>query len=257
MKFIDFFDRIFVISLESRLDRRKGAARELERIGMPFNSAKVELFLATPPPSAGSFPGIGARGCFESHLAVLKKAQMRGLSSVLVIEDDVAFSEKFLRDEDRLVDQLSQTDWDLVHFGYSPEQVGDQDADSVARIYPFFREIISTVCYCVSGRVLNRLISYLESLSSRPPGHFEGGPMPIDGAYNVFRWRYPDIVRRISIPTVAHQRSSRSDVYPDLAWFDRTPIIRDIATGARSLGLPALGRGLASHWSAWRTRPRP
>lgn len=242
MRFTQFFDGIYVINLEDRVDRRRQVTSELHRAG--FAEGSVEVFSAKRPGDPGPFPSTGARGCFESHLAVLRRARDRGLGNVLVLEDDVVFSPRLPAAEEELLGQLSSMSWDLVHFAYGPEQSTDEAASERFGLYPFFREIIWTTCYGVNCRSIDLLITFLETLMRRKPRHYQGGPMPIDGAFNVFRWQYPQIVRLIAIPTIAHQRPSRSDVYPDLGWYDRVPVARSLAGLARELGLASLVRRL-------------
>lgn len=242
MKLSQFYDRTYVINLEDRIDRRRQVSAEVRRVG--FAEDRVEIFSARRPDGPGPFPSTGARGCFESHLAVLRQARDRGLANVLVLEDDVVFSPELPAAEEELLAPLSGMSWDLVHFAYGPEQATDEAAGARFGLYPFFRDIIWTTCYGVNGRALGLLIPFLETLVRRRPGHYLGGPMPIDGAYNVFRWQYPQIVRLIAIPPIAHQRASRSDVFPDLGWYDRLPVARSLAGAARDLGLAGVVRRL-------------
>jgi len=56
---------------------------------MPLTPHKVEIFPAIGPDEAGGFPSIGPRGCFSSHVAILKQAKHQGLSNILIVEDDL------------------------------------------------------------------------------------------------------------------------------------------------------------------------
>ena len=80
---------------------------------------------------------------------------------------------------------------------------------------------------------VDRLLRFLEELQQRPPGHPDGGPMHLDGAYSTFRAQNPDVVTLIASPNLGWQRSSRSDIYPN-AWFDRVPGFRQLAGAART-----------------------
>jgi glycosyl transferase, family 25 len=71
MKLIDFFERVYAINLPYRKDRRSMIVEELKKAGIPLVPNKAEIFSAIRPDNAGEFPSIGARGCFESHLAIL------------------------------------------------------------------------------------------------------------------------------------------------------------------------------------------
>src|SRR5690606_15681426 len=75
MALIDWFDRVYVISLASRTDRRKQMAAMLARAGVEICAGVVEFFDAVRSDAADGFPSPGARGCFLSHLAVLRRAK--------------------------------------------------------------------------------------------------------------------------------------------------------------------------------------
>jgi glycosyl transferase family 25 len=246
---MDFFDRAYVINLPSRVDRRQEMTKELEEAGMPFSIGKVELFSAIRPESPGSFESIGCRGAFLSHLNVLKKAKEHNLRNVLVMEDDLQLRSDFLQYEEILLRELSEVDWDIVHFGYGPIVhfgygsivhfgYGSED-ESVKDVclpilQPFDGEIIGAQFYAVNAKALDKLINFFEVLLQRPAGHPDGGPMGPDGVFNVFKWQYPDTVRLIAIPSFGDQRSSRSDISP--SWFDKLPILKSLVQLLRRLG---------------------
>ena len=85
------FDHLYVINLPARTDRRDEMAGELRRIGTGFDDRRVTLFAAVAPEDASGFRSIGARGCFLSHLGVLRAAQAAGYRRILVLEDDCDF----------------------------------------------------------------------------------------------------------------------------------------------------------------------
>lgn len=237
MKLTEFFNRVYVINLPYRVDRRNAMEKELESAGMPFTLGKVELFEAIKPDSAGPFESIGYRGAFLSHLAVLKKAKELQLKNVLIMEDDLAISEHLEDYEDSIIEQLQESKWDIVQFGYFPDRFVKLGESAFATLEPFSGEVIGAHFYGVNGKALEQLINFFEMLLSRPAGHPDGGPMSPDGALNIFPWQHQDIVRLISIPSFGGQRSSRSDCYPDLKWFDRLPVFKRLATVARDLGI--------------------
>lgn len=228
MKLIDFFERVYAINLPSRKDRRRMIVQELKKAGMPPKPNKVEIFPAIRPDDAGDFPSIGARGCFESHLAILKQAQADRLTSVLIVEDDLKISERFRTEQAVLVDRLCGTDWDFVYFGHI-EQVAKTGG---VTLEPFSGPLVTAHFYAVNGKILDRLVWFLEQVKQRPPGHPDGGPMHIDGAYSTFRNQNPDIVTLIASPNLGWQQSSRSDIASN-AWFDRLPVFTEMASLAR------------------------
>ena len=84
-----FFDRIVCINLKERNDRREIAEKRFQELGIP-----VEFYLADRDPESGE------RGCYNSHMTVIKKAYHDNLNNVLIFEDDVcptkSFSEKII-----------------------------------------------------------------------------------------------------------------------------------------------------------------
>ena len=95
------FAHIFIINLEHRADRRKEISKQLALINLNFDSPNVDLFKAIRPSDASGFESVGARGCFLSHLGVLRQAM--SLGNVLVLEDDLDFVLG--------IDALLQDDW--------------------------------------------------------------------------------------------------------------------------------------------------
>lgn len=78
---LDMFERIHVINLSSRADRRAEMAEQLQRIGRSIDTPTVRVFDAVRPAAAGPFSTIGTRGCFTRHLGILRDARAAGLSS--------------------------------------------------------------------------------------------------------------------------------------------------------------------------------
>ncbi|MBW3586846.1 MAG: glycosyltransferase family 25 protein [Cyanobacteria bacterium 0813] len=228
-KITDYFQGVYAVNLPERKDRRQLIVKELEEAGMPLMPHKVEIFPAIRPDEAGGFPSIGARGCFSSHVAILKQAKQQGLSNILIVEDDLEISPKLRAHQAVIVEQLCQQDWDFVYFGH----VEEVENKSPVALVPFSEGVMTTHFYAVNGRIFGRLLRFLEEVQQRPPGHPDGGPMHIDGAYSTFRSQNPDVVTLIASPNLGWQRSSRSDIYPN-AWFDRVPGIWQLAGAART-----------------------
>ena len=227
-KITDYFQRVYALNLPERKDRRQLIVKELEEAGMPLTPHKVEIFLAIRPDEAGGFPSIGARGCVCSHVAILKQAKQEGLSNILIVEDDLEISAKFRTDQAVIAEQLRQQDWDIVYFGH----VEEVEQKSPFAVVPFSKGLMTTHFYGVNGRIFDRLVRFMEELQQRPPGHPDGGPMQIDGAYSTFRAQNPDVITLIASPNLGWQRSSRSDITPN--WFDRIPGLRELAGAART-----------------------
>lgn len=232
-KLTDFFERTYVVNLPERVDRRRAITRELAKAGLPLTKAgkpnhRVELFPAIRPDHPEGFPSLGARGCFLSHLAILKQAQQDQLANVLILEDDLAISPRLQSAQASLIEQLDRTTWGFTYFGHRLPQTDS----ATVKLQQSTEPIETTHFYGVNGAILDRLIPFLEELMRRPGGHPEGGPMHIDGAYWRFRLQYPEVATFVAMPSLGWQRSSRSDI--TTAWFDQFPVLRQIGAVART-----------------------
>lgn len=233
MRITDYFARTSIINLPNRSDRRRQMKRMLERVGLALKPGSVEFFAGVRPDSAGEFESIGARGCFLSHLGLLKKAQAEGARNILIMEDDLEIDPKFASLTDSLVAILKREHWGFVYFGHvladlPPSPTGEP-------LVPFDGPIQTTHFLGVNGTILPRLIESLETMLERPAGHPDGGPMHVDGAYSTFRRQNPDVLTLVAQPNLGSQRSSRSDI--NTHWFDLAPGLSTLTGLARSMKL--------------------
>lgn len=223
-KILDYFDHAYVVNLPERRDRRREMEAELARAGL-LDPTKLEFFPAVQVNEPQGFPSLGARGCFLSHLAILRRAQNAGFRRILIMEDDLAISPAWATHEAAIASRLDKDDWAFAYLGHSGPQDIPKDADSP--LCAFSGELEQTHFYGVRGEYIDRLIAFLEPLLSREPGDPQGGPMHIDGAYHTFRELHPEALTLISNPNLGTQRSSRSDVSPN--WIDRVPVLKTAA----------------------------
>lgn len=228
---LSVFDAIYVINLVSRPDRLRDIKVQLLRLGLSFNDPNVVLFPASRPVSSGDFPTRGAKGCFESHLAILRDLETRGLNRVLILEDDADFSSDIDEILFPLIRDLSQREWDIF-LGYPPD--GFRPSNSGLARLPADVPSVKLHCYGVTKDAAHLAGPFLEKIHMRPGGHPLGGAMHVDGAYNWFRKAYPDVKTLVSMTPIAHQRSSKTDIHP-LSWFDRWPILKDATKSLRRL----------------------
>jgi len=214
-----FFDRVYVINLKSRADRRVEMTEQLQRIGLNLQSRHVELFEAVKPGDPAGFPSVGARGCFMSNLQVLREARERKSSRVLILEDDLNFCEDFVPRFNAVAAFLETVDWDIF---YGTHLVNEPLQDSGAPCVKVDSklDIGTTAFVAFNGKHIDALVQYLEAMLKRPAGDPDGGPMHVDGAYCWFRRSHPDVSTWVAVNQLGFQRSSRTDINP-LRWYDQ------------------------------------
>ncbi|HEY6919542.1 MAG TPA: glycosyltransferase family 25 protein [Tabrizicola sp.] len=209
------FDRIYVINLPDRTDRRREMEAQLARIGLAGDPL-VAYFPAVRPADKGEFGSLGERGCFLSHLGALKDAVAQGHRSILILEDDVDWTPAALARNARL-DALRDTDWGFLHGGRGHDRAAPDGAISLVRLEPE-RELLLGHFIGLRGAVIGQMVDYLEAMLARPKGSPDGGPMHVDGAYSWFRRARPEVAAYVCSPSVAQQRSSRSDISVPTGW---------------------------------------
>lgn len=225
----DFFARTYVINLNWRTDRLREIQRELSRFGATLGREGFSRFEAVRPDAANGFPTIGARGCFLSHLGVFRDALKTAPGEpILILEDDVSFSANFDRRAPRLLKQLMTQDWSLFYGGYDVLKL---DGQEIIQLDP--KDYLQQSHFIAfNAKAVSDAANYLETLLTRPPGHPDGGPMHVDGAYNWFRRVYPEHKTFAANPPLAYQRRSRTDVGA-LQWYDRATVLRTAISQAR------------------------
>ena len=219
------FDRLYVVNLPDRADRRRETAGELARLGIGFDDPRVRLFEAVRPADAGPFRSIGARGAFLSQLGVLREARERGHRRILMLEDDCDFVRAIGRRLPPLLDRLDAEGFDLFYGGHllpeAPDAI-DRAAGPLLRADPALT-IRLAHCLGFGPTAIDALPAYLDAMLGRPAGSTEGGPMDVDGAYNWFRRARPDLATWLAVPPIAHQRPSRTDISAP-GTLDRLPV---------------------------------
>lgn len=223
------FHHVYLINLPDRRDRRIASEAQLQRIGLSLDHPRVTLFPAIRPDDAAGFPSRGARGCFLSHLGVLRAAVAAGHPSFVVLEDDVDFAPDFGRLMSEVAAALATQTWHIA-YGFDPHPQARHDL----RIVPASEPIEALHFIGVQHDAAARLIPYLEAILRRPPGDAAGGPMHVDGAYSWFRAAHPELVTLASGTALAEQRASRSDISPT-SWIDQVPILRQASHRGRDI----------------------
>jgi glycosyl transferase, family 25 len=227
---IEYFDRSYIINLLDRTDRRRQVVKEFMRVGINVPNEKVRFYNATRPTDKAGFENIGTRGCFLSHKNILELSSRDRLKNVLIFEDDVSFRAVKSAFEQNLINQIRQKDWDILYFGY----LLPPDDALMGPLVGAPNDVRGTHFYAVNGKFIGTLLQYMTECEWLPLGHPYGGPISPDAVYNHMRYVVPKINAFLSAPSLAHQRSSRTDVTPT-GILDGIGWLRPILRGARAL----------------------
>jgi len=112
----DFVPAVYCISLQERDDRMQQAKQEFDQVGL---GSKVQWHRPHRDPRGGE------AGCWDSHVAVVKKAVEANHPFVLIFEDDVVFHSdikaKDIRQIRRTLEEtLARREWGILFLGQFP-----------------------------------------------------------------------------------------------------------------------------------------
>jgi hypothetical protein len=193
----------------------------LRKLGLSLAHEQVVLFPAVKPPDSGSFPSLGARGCFMSHLGVLADARRRGVTAALILEDDCDFGD--IQDVGACLHDLQHHgDWRVFYGGFSAALKDLQEQVSstqLVRVAPQ-QALMQSHCVGMTAPAIDAAHAYFSAMLERAAGDPAGGPMHVDGAYCWFRAAHPALPTYCAQPQVAFQRPSMSNVTSQ-RWFDQ------------------------------------
>jgi len=114
VNFNKYFDKIYVINLDKRVDRYDLFKKEMSKYGIE----NVERF---PAIDGNKIENInspllkGEIGVLCSHLEIIKKSKEEGFKNILILEDDVIFTDEITNLENYM--NLVPKDWDFIYFG--------------------------------------------------------------------------------------------------------------------------------------------
>lgn len=233
------FDHIYIINLDERHDRWHRILRDLAELGITLPNDKFERFNALKFPESLGFPTSGARGCFLSHLAVLKDALEKNFETIAIIEDDCAFE---LPGPISLLGYniaVESEDWDLFYPGYHNVTRFQNEGSGILDVADRYC-IGGAHFYSVRKKILPSLIDHLESaLSELEAGVDREGH--VDVVYTEFRAETPGIKTLVASPAWAFQRRTLSNVQPR----------RTIDQLGFMMGPMAMLRGVAGAKKSW------
>jgi GR25 family glycosyltransferase involved in LPS biosynthesis len=117
IKLNNFFEKIYCINLDKRLDRWLKSQEEFKKHGID----NVERFSATDGIKipVGSYPqrmSPGDIGSYITHLRIFSDAINKKYKNFLLLEDDVEFKNNFEQEFDIACKEIP-SNWEIIHFG--------------------------------------------------------------------------------------------------------------------------------------------
>lgn len=129
MKLNDFFGNVYVINLARRTDRMENAKKQCDKIGIDFQRWEAidaqrlsftnpEMFMEKfrEPLNLINRFTLGCYALRETFCDILRDALKNGYENVLILEDDIVFSDDAMEIMEKAIGQLPN-DWEYVNFG--------------------------------------------------------------------------------------------------------------------------------------------
>ena len=169
-------DKIFIINLENRIDRKAQSIGEMRKQGI--SEDEYEFFKAIRPSledvfswnadycghvqkdvSVSKFDGyrIGQMGCLRSHVEVCKLALSRGYKNVLILEDDVEFTDSInkLKPYSKQVND----DYDMLYLAGSHLGTQEWVGTNIKRVVG----TLTAGAYCINERTMRYIVDNIPS----------------------------------------------------------------------------------------------
>ena len=153
----DFIHKIYCINLDKRTDRWNTICLpqfiklnlQVERVSA-VDGMLIDLPCDCSPQLRGRI------GCAMSHLNVLRLAQQHHIERILILEDDVSFSDEFIPTLSRLITNIP-ADWDMIFLGANhmikPTLIGN----GITKLNRAF----TTHAYIVNSHMIDKLIQLI------------------------------------------------------------------------------------------------
>lgn len=178
------FDKVVIINLEHRTDRRQQITKELRRVGIEnfefFKAVKpteemVKIWnpnFLNPIPEWFAKSGgdhtkyrIGALGCMLSHLEIIKKCIENNCENVLILEDDTIFNIKdgirFNQVWSSLSNQINNLDFGLLYLAANHRGATtlEKKSDNITRI----KGSLTTGSYIINKRAMKCIVDEMKN----------------------------------------------------------------------------------------------
>ncbi len=146
-------------------------------------------------------------------------------SSILILEDDVDWTDVALNPNTGVSSSLINAQWNFLHGGMGGERVGKETPVLLKKVEPEQGLRLSHFIGLRGADTISTAHRYLSNILARPAGSPDGGPMHVDGAYSWLRKDHRDIESYICVPSIAMQRPSASDITPSTG-YKAPPLVR-------------------------------
>lgn len=165
-----YFDKIYCLNLDRRTDRWKKSSKEFSKFsikaerwsatdGKKLNKKEISLLENNTDErilsDIGRIENKFALACLLSHLEIIKDAKSNNYKKILIFEDDIIISNKFIEE----VSKIKKLEWKLLYLGASQFLWGGIE---IKNGYYNCNKTLGTFAYAVESSIYDDLINIFE-----------------------------------------------------------------------------------------------
>ena len=137
------FQKIYLINLPHRIDRLMSAKEQAKKYGFEFEvfAGIYGIDFRTKYPEQNN----NTNGCSASHLQIYQRAKILGLNNYMVLEDDFQINPDIADIFPKVMQDLP-TDWDMLYFGASHQQIPERITSNIYKL----KRSLTTHAYAVN-----------------------------------------------------------------------------------------------------------
>lgn len=192
-------ENVFVVHLPHREDRKAHIEKEMKKIGpfQYFDAINGHESNYTGPLLKGEW------GIKQTHIELLKKANGELLNTILILEDDVVFTDQVIASLSEAIKHLPD-DFDLFYLGGAHKEIPTHYAGDLFKV----TNTVTLHAVFVNAKAYGKLIDNIECFRDEP----------VD---NVYASLQPSLKAYVHFPHIAWQREDYSDIqnkFVDYPW---------------------------------------
>ncbi|PSN15013.1 hypothetical protein C7293_09030 [filamentous cyanobacterium CCT1] len=158
-----------------------------------------------------------------SNYEILRQAAQDKVERLLLFQEDCVLSQRLIRQEHNILQELATRSWDFAYFGCQPYADDEPSSKKMflnATPNRFFsranirQNIRETHFWACQGNAIPKLVEFMEASFERPKNHPDCGPTYFDGYMNEMRYRHPNLITLAAVPNLGWPLSSSSSLNP-------------------------------------------
>jgi hypothetical protein len=190
-----YFDKIYCINLDRRTDRWNETQKELKKWGLENEVVRYSGIDGNSLKNETQIKD-GELGILNTHLKIINESKEKKYKNILILEDDIEFTEKI-----KLLDQymvIVPNDWDMIYFGGNHNKHMGKKINYLNDKIIKLEETYGIHCVAINNSIYDLILNVIDKRKK-----------PID----VY---YADIQKNYNCygfnPSIALQRVSYSDI---------------------------------------------